>query len=152
MSERGALMFEALAVVGIISLTVPIAMRQTARQQKRMEDAAVENQTRRIEQALKDYLNFSAPLKTAELSRQGIVRTTFAVADKELKPFLPASYFDNGKIRPNKSIESYTLSGEASCTAAADLLRRPCPPAALTANCRCVKYAFFGTVKPVRSR
>ena len=131
MTERGTLMFQVLAVLAIMAMTAPMLMRQRARQIAEVERRTVEEQTSRIKRALKEYIAASAMQKTAELSQSGVVsKTTFTVPHAALKPYLPDGWFENDVIRPNRLVESYTLTVEASCV---EIVRN-----------RCVRYVFHG--------
>lgn len=138
MTERGTLMFQVLAVLSIMAMTAPMLMRQRARQIAEVERRTVEEQTARINRALKEYITATAMQKTAELSRQGVTtRTTFTVPHTALKPYLPDGWFENGVIRPNRLVESYTLTVEASCV---EIMKN-----------RCVRYVFHGECSAPRN-
>ena len=131
MTERGTLMFQVLAVLSIMAMTAPMLMRQRARQIAEIERRTVDEQTARINRALKEYIAATAMQKTAELSQQGVVtRTTFTVPHAALKPYLPDGWFEGDVIRPNRLVESYTLTVEASCV---EIMKN-----------RCVRYVFHG--------
>lgn len=135
MTERGTLMFQVLAVLAIMTMTAPMLMRQRARQIAEVERRTVAEQTHRIERALKEYIAATAMQKTAELSQQGVTtKTSFTVPNAALKPYLPDGWFENDVLRPNRLVESYTLTVEASCI---EIMQN-----------RCVRYVFHGSCTP----
>lgn len=152
MTERGALMFQVLAVLSIMAMTAPMLMRQRARQITEVERRTVQEQTKRIDFALKEYITSRQIPITADLSQKSVSRTQFAVPHAELKPFLPESYFENETIRANRLVESYTLTVEAFCVEAFTLKGRSCPVQSLSAFCRCVRYGFHTDVSALRKK
>lgn len=152
MTERGTLMFQVLAVLAIMAMTAPMLMRQRARQIAEVERRTVAEQTKRIDRALKEYIISQKFPITADLSQKSVSRTQFTVPDAELKPFLPESYFENGKIRANRLVESYALTVEAFCIEAFTLKGQSCSVQNLSAFCRCVRYTFHTDVSALRKK
>ncbi|MGD9639333.1 MAG: hypothetical protein AB7U85_09805 [Alphaproteobacteria bacterium] len=55
-SERGSLLIEAIAMLGLISMVSPMLFRQTNERQNELADIAVANQTRVLTQAVNDFM------------------------------------------------------------------------------------------------
>lgn len=145
-------MFQVLAVLALMAMTAPFLMRQAAREKARVEDRTVAEQTTRIERAVKEYLTATAAKRTVAFSRARLAQAEFEILDYSLRPYLPETYFENNKIRPNRLVDSYTMTGFAKCVEAVDSQAKQCNPAALTPVCSCVRYLFNALVQPNRSK
>ena len=55
-SQRGALMVEAIALLGLMTMVSPMIVRQTAERTTEMEDVAVAGQMKTIKDALENYI------------------------------------------------------------------------------------------------
>ena len=141
-SQRGALMVEAIALLGLMTMVSPMIVRQTAERTTEMEDVAVAGQMKTIKDALEnyiqaDYANLVPNPPTSEEFQHNITAA-------KLAPYLPASYIDSGEIRGNKLATGFDIGVRGFCTEKQDNKGATC--AALSASCKCTRYKIVGMI------
>lgn len=141
-SQRGALMVEAIALLGLMTMVSPMIVRQTAERTTEMEDVAVAGQMKTIKDALEnyiqaDYANLVPNPPTSEEFQHNITAA-------KLAPYLPASYIDSGEIRGNKLATGFDIGVRGFCTEKQDSRGATC--AALSASCKCTRYKIVGMI------
>lgn len=141
-SQRGALMVEAIALLGLMTMVSPMIVRQTAERTTEMEDVAVAGQMKTIKDALEnyiqaDYANLVPNPPTSEEFQHNITAA-------KLAPYLPASYIDSGEIRGNKLATGFDIGVRGFCTEKQDNKGATC--ATLSASCKCTRYKIVGMI------
>ena len=111
MNERGALMLEAIALLGLMTMMSPMIVRQTADRQAQTEEVSTANQIKELKKALGAWIsaNYQNKLKTYTAD------TTEKLDGSDLAPYLPYGFTDGSTIRGNKLIESYKVSVNIQC-------------------------------------
>lgn len=141
-SQRGALMVEAIALLGLMTMVSPMIVRQTAERTTEMEDVAVAGQMKTIKDALEnyiqaDYANLVPNPPTSEEFQHNITAA-------KLAPYLPSSYIDSGEIRGNKLATGFDIGVRGFCTEKQDSRGATC--ATLSASCKCTRYKIVGMI------
>lgn len=141
-SQRGALMVEAIALLGLMTMISPMIVRQTAERTTEMEDVAVAGQMKTIKDALEnyiqaDYANLVPNPPTSEEFQHNITAA-------KLAPYLPSSYIDSGEIRGNKLATGFDIGVRGFCTEKQDSRGATC--ATLSASCKCTRYKIVGMI------
>lgn len=100
--ERGALMLEAIALLGLMTMMSPMVVRQTADRTAEMEEVAVAGQMKTLRDALSSYIeaNYAGIADEAANRRD--------VSMEQLRPYLPPSFFQGGNVT-SKLINDYKV-------------------------------------------
>lgn len=113
--ERGALMLEAIALLGLMTMMSPMVVRQTADRTAEMEEVAVAGQMKTLRDALSSYIeaNYAGIADEAANRRD--------VSMEQLRPYLPPSFFQGGNVT-SKLINDYKVGirKERPCADAAN--------------------------------
>lgn len=123
-NERGALMIEAIALLGLMTMMSPMIVRQTADRTAEMEEVAVAGQMKEIKDALSNWIaaNYQAQAKSA--SESGELDKPITVSASDLAPYLPASLLEGDagsgtiKFRGNKMVDGFKIGVRMQCTEA----------------------------------
>ena len=107
--ERGALMLEAIALLGLMTMMSPMVVRQTADRTAEMEEVAVAGQMKTLRDALSSYIEANY----AGIAAEG--GNTRAVTLDQLRPYLPPSFIQGGAVS-NKLINDYNFRLRKECT------------------------------------
>ena len=111
-NERGALMIEAIALLGLMTMMSPMVVRQTADRTAEMEEVAIAGQMKEIKDALSNwieahYQDMSKACSTisgdsgssARITCKGAASDgTVAVTAADLAPYLPATYLNGNQF------------------------------------------------------
>lgn len=142
--QRGALMVEAIALLGLMTMISPMIVRQTAERTTEMEDVAVAGQMKTIKDSLENYIRsdytnlIPNPPQQAEFQKN--------IEASKLAPFLPASYIDSGAIRGNKLAEGFDVGVRGFCTEKQNKSTGKIEDCTLGASCECTRYKIVGMV------
>ena len=143
--QRGALMVEAIALLGLMTMISPMIVRQTAERTTEMEDVAVAGQMKTIKDALENYIqtNYSSLVHdNSGDNQQETFKKSISVGD--LKPFLPASYIDeSNNIRGNKLMDEFKMGVYAKCSAK-QVKDDGTQCSTLGPSCKCTNYRIVG--------
>ena len=107
--ERGALMLEAIALLGLMTMMSPMVVRQTADRTAEMEEVAVAGQMKTLRDAVSSYIEANY----ANIAAEG--GNTRAVTLDQLRPYLPPSFIQGGAVS-NKLINDYDFRLRKECT------------------------------------
>lgn len=142
--QRGALMVEAIALLGLMTMISPMIVRQTAERTTEMEDVAVAGQMKTIKDSLENYIRsdytnlIPNPPQQAEFQKN--------IEASKLAPFLPASYIDGGAIRGNKLAEGFDVGVRGFCTEKQNKSTGKIEDCTLGASCECTRYKIVGMI------
>lgn len=142
--QRGALMVEAIALLGLMTMISPMIVRQTAERTTEMEDVAVAGQMKTIKDSLENYIRsdytnlIPNPPQQAEFQKN--------IEASKLAPFLPASYIDSGAIRGNKLAEGFDVGVRGFCTEKQNKSTGKIEDCTLGASCECTRYKIVGMI------
>lgn len=142
--QRGALMVEAIALLGLMTMISPMIVRQTAERTTEMEDVAVAGQMKTIKDSLENYIRsdytnlIPNPPQQAEFQKN--------IEASKLAPFLPASYIDSGAIRGNKLAEGFDVGVRGFCTEKQNKSTGKVEDCTLGASCECTRYKIVGMI------
>lgn len=142
--QRGALMVEAIALLGLMTMISPMIVRQTAERTTEMEDVAVAGQMKTIKDSLENYIRsdytnlIPNPPQQAEFQKN--------IEASKLAPFLPASYIDSGAIRGNKLAEGFDVGVRGFCTEKQNKSTGKIEDCTLSASCECTRYKIVGMI------
>ena len=116
MNERGALMIEAIALLGLMTMMSPMVVRQTADHHSETEEVGMANQIKELKTALGAWIaaNYQDELKTAS----GITKKEIPAA--QLAPYLPPGFLEKDAediyhIRGHKLADSYKTGVRIEC-------------------------------------
>ena len=159
--QRGALMMEAIALLGLMTMMSPMVVRQSSERITEMEDVTVAAQMKNLKDALANYME----AKYSDLiPANTTAEKTGVITPANLRPYLPASYFDGANLRGNKLLDSDQIKFgyRANCSEVTTILyedngeikSKPCKnPNAdtglytdLTNSCKCERYKLTGVV------
>ena len=121
-NERGALMLEAIALLGLMTMMSPMVVRQTADRTAELEEVAIAGQMKELRDALNNYIETNYNKWFDEL-HTGQLNHTYSINAEQLSLYLPSSAIDieqvNGadtvKFRKNKLADSFDISVRADC-------------------------------------
>lgn len=157
-NERGALMIEAIALLGLMTLMSPMVVRQTADRTAEMEEVAIAGQMKEIKDALSNWIEANYQEKAKEFSAAGDVDKNFSVSAADLAPYLPATYLNGNNFRGNKLVDGFDVGVRAQCTEVAKDDGSECTVAnscysltngaiaAIPAGAKCSRYKMTGVV------
>lgn len=172
--ERGALMIEAIALLGLMTMMSPMVVRQTADRTVEMEDVAIAGQMKELKDALSNWIEANYASIKAACSAGGTIAVAggascansadshFAVPIAGLAPYLPATYLETVssgnnsttfRLRGNKLADGFDVGVRAECTEATDTSTgATCGSlgtdgyTGLTSTCTCSRYKVTGVV------
>ena len=157
-NERGALMIEAIALLGLMTMMSPMVVRQTADRTAEMEEVAIAGQMKEIKDALSNWIEANYQEKAKEFSAAGDVDKNFSVSAADLAPYLPATYLNGNNFRGNKLVDGFDVGVRAQCTEVAKDDGSECTVAngcysltngaiaAIPAGAKCSRYKMTGVV------
>lgn len=128
--ERGALMLEAIALLGLMTMMSPMVVRQTADRTSEMEEVAVAGQMKTLRDAVSSYIDANYANIAAWAS--GTDAQTLPLND--LRPYLPPAFFQDDGTLGNKLIDNYQVG-----------IRRERPCADLTKD-ECNRWKITGLI------
>lgn len=165
-SERGALMIEAIALLGLMTLMSPMIVRQTADRTAEMEEVTIAGQMKTIKEALQNYIEANYQTRAKTLAEANTADAALTITPAELAPYLPSSYLTSSgssvSLKGNKLMDGFDVGIRAQCTEAAI---PGCSPSeannfcacgtmsggaisdgSLTSTCACTRYKMTGLV------
>ena len=157
-NERGALMIEAIALLGLMTMMSPMVVRQTADRTAEMEEVAIAGQMKEIKDALSNWIEANYQEKAKEFSAGNKVDESFAVSAADLAPYLPATYLNGNQFRGNKLVDGFDVGVRAQCTEVSKDDGTECTVAnscytltngaiaAIPAGAKCSRYKMTGVV------
>lgn len=157
-NERGALMIEAIALLGLMTMMSPMVVRQTADRTAEMEEVAIAGQMKEIKDALSNWIEANYQEKAKEFSAGNKVDESFAVSAADLAPYLPATYLNGNQFRGNKLVDGFDVGVRAQCTEVSKDDGTECTAAnncyeldggavkAIPAGAKCSRYKMTGVV------
>lgn len=101
--ERGALMLEAIALLGLMTMMSPMVVRQTADRTAEMEEVAIAGQMKTLRDAVSSYID-SNYANIAAWANDTQVLTL-----NDLRPYLPASFIQPDGTLGNKLVDDYRV-------------------------------------------
>ncbi len=101
--ERGALMLEAIALLGLMTMMSPMVVRQTADRTAEMEEVAIAGQMKTLRDAVSSYID-SNYANIAAWANDAQVLTL-----DDLRPYLPASFIQADGTLGNKLVDDYRV-------------------------------------------
>ncbi len=114
-NERGALMIEAIALLGLMTMMSPMVVRQTADRTAEMEEVTIAGQMKELKDALNNYI--SANYSTlANSIRTSVLDHKFTVTANQLAPYLSAGLIEGNNFRGNKFMTNFQIGIRAQCT------------------------------------
>jgi len=114
-NERGALMIEAIALLGLMTMMSPMVVRQTADRTAEMEEVTIAGQMKELKDALNNYI--SAHYSTlANSIRTSALDHKFTVTANQLAPYLSAGLIEGNNFRGNKFMTNFRIGIRAQCT------------------------------------
>lgn len=161
--QRGALMMEAIALLGLMTMMSPMVVRQSSERITEMEDVTVAAQMKNLKEALANFMeaNYGELIPTNKQKSTSVVSTLTDSADShkqritlnDLMPYMPASYVSGSALRGNKLLDQFNFGVRATCSelikksASADCSAGPTNGIYVpTANCDCGRYKLTGVV------
>ena len=146
--QRGALMIEVIALLGLMTMMSPMIVRQTAERTTEMEDVTIAGQVKTIRDALQNYIEANyAPIvqEKSGSNQQETFKKNISVAD--LMPFLPASFIDSAtnKFYGNKLMDDFHMGAYAQCSEK-ELKSDGTQCSTLGPSCKCTRYRIVGIV------
>lgn len=158
-NERGALMIEAIALLGLMTMMSPMVVRQTADRTAEMEEVAVAGQMKEMKDALSNWIDAHYQERTAAFANSNTLDTHFTVNASQLAEYLSANYLDGSNFRGNKLADGFDIGVRAQCTEAArtdgsDCVSGTCytmtngavTSIADTATTKCSRYKMTGMI------
>lgn len=118
-NERGALMIEAIALLGLMTMMSPMVVRQTADRTAEMEEVAIAGQMKEMKDALSNWIDAHYQERTAAFANSNTLDTHFTVNASQLAEYLSANYLDGSNFRGNKLADGFDIGVRAQCTEAA---------------------------------
>ena len=173
--ERGALMIEAIALLGLMTMMSPMVVRQTADRTVEMEDVAIAGQMKELKDALSNWIEANYASIKAACSAGGTIAVAggascansadshFSVPVAGLAPYLPATYLETVssgnnsttfRLRGNKLADGFDVGVRAQCTEATNTSTgATCGSmgmdgvyTGLSSTCTCSRYKMTGVV------
>lgn len=158
-NERGALMIEAIALLGLMTMMSPMVVRQTADRTAEMEEVAVAGQMKEMKDALSNWIDAHYQERTAAFANSNTLDTHFTVNASQLAEYLSENYLDGSNFRGNKLADGFDIGVRAQCTEAAktdgsDCVSGTCysmtngavTSIADTATTKCSRYKMTGMI------
>lgn len=117
--ERGALMLEAIALLGLMTMMSPMVVRQTADRSAEMEEVAVAGQMKTLRDAVSAYIDANYA-NIAGWTNDSKVLTT-----ADIRPYLPPAFIQTDGSIGNRLVDNYKIGvrRERPCT---DLSKDEC--------------------------
>ncbi len=173
--ERGALMIEAIALLGLMTMMSPMVVRQTADRTVEMEDVAIAGQMKELKDALSNWIEANYASVKSACSAGGTIAVAggascsnpadshFAVPVAGLAPYLPATYLETVsggnnsttfRLRGNKLADGFDIGVRAQCTEATNTTDGAVCGSmgadgvwtGLSSTCTCSRYKMTGVV------
>ena len=118
--DRGSLMLEAIALLGLMTMMSPMVVRQTADRTAEMEEVTIAAQIKDLKEAIHNYIsaNYRSIAQAANTST-GLNRIDYKkdLSAEHLAPYLPSGLLNSSKgFRGNKLIETFKVGVRAQCT------------------------------------
>lgn len=158
-NERGALMIEAIALLGLMTMMSPMVVRQTADRTAEMEEVAVAGQMKEMKDALSNWIDAHYQERTAAFANSNTLDTHFTVNASQLAEYLSENYLDGSNFRGNKLADGFDIGVRAQCTEAAKIDGSDCVSGtcysmtngavtsiADTATTKCSRYKMTGMI------
>lgn len=152
-NERGALMIEAIALLGLMTMMSPMIVRQTADRTAEMEEVAIAGQMKEIKDALSNWIEANYQEKAKGYAASNTSDASFAVSASDLAPYLPSTYLTGtGEFKGNKLVDGFNVGVRAQCTEAKNTANEECGTrtngtiTGLSSNCKCSRYKMTGVV------
>ena len=158
-NERGALMIEAIALLGLMTMMSPMVVRQTADRTAEMEEVAVAGQMKEMKDALSNWIDAHYQERTAAYANSNTLDTHFTVNASQLAEYLSENYLDGSNFRGNKLADGFDIGVRAQCTEAAKIDGSDCVSGtcysmtngavtsiADTATTKCSRYKMTGMI------
>lgn len=117
-NERGALMIEAIALLGLMTMMSPMVVRQTADRTAEMEEVAVAGQMKELKDALSNWIEAHYQERKSAFANSNTLDTHFTVNASQLAEYLSANYLDGANFRGNKLADGFDIGVRAQCTEA----------------------------------
>ena len=145
--QRGALMVEAIALLGLMTMISPMIVRQTSERTTEMEDVAVAGQMKTIKDALGNYIqaDYTQIVKDNSNDNQ-LAEFQQNIPASKLASFLPASYMESGAIRGNKLAEGFDVGVRGFCTEKQNTGTGKVEDCTLGGACKCTRYKIVGMI------
>ncbi len=113
-NERGALMIEAIALLGLMTMMSPMIVRQTADRTAEMEEVAIAGQMKEIKDALSNWIEANYQEKAKGYAASNTSDASFAVSASDLAPYLPSTYLTGtGEFKGNKLVDGFNVGVRA---------------------------------------
>ena len=150
MNERGALMIEAIALLGLMTMMSPMVVRQTADRTSEMEEVTVAGQMKELKDALSNWIvaNYASEAQTLNGSHTAVNIKSVTAAN--LEPYLSSSMLEGEAFRGNKLINDFKLGVREVCIEKRSGYAEPvaCNGAdcGLSDSVRCTRYKMTGVV------
>lgn len=158
-NERGALMIEAIALLGLMTMMSPMVVRQTADRTAEMEEVAVAGQMKELKDALSNWIEAHYQERKSAFANSNTLDTHFTVNASQLAEYLSANYLDGANFRGNKLADGFDIGVRAQCTEASKTDGSECVAGtcytltngavtsiADTGTTRCSRYKMTGLV------
>lgn len=163
-NERGALMIEAIALLGLMTMMSPMVVKQTADRTSEMEEVTIAGQIKELKDALNNWISANYNQKANEIKDgENEFDDKFTLTANDLAPYLPASSLEyndgNFSFRGNKLIENFQIGVRAQCTELRRTNGLPCEPGTCFvmnqgtatrgpdgANAKCSRYKMTGMI------
>lgn len=108
--EKGALMLEAIALLGLMTMMSPMVVRQTADRSAEMEEVAVAGQMKTLRDAVSSYIDANYATIAAQAGDTRVLTTD------ELRPYLPPAFIQADGSIGNKLVDNYKVGIRRECT------------------------------------
>ncbi|MBR1778739.1 MAG: hypothetical protein IJ752_09200 [Alphaproteobacteria bacterium] len=120
-NERGALMIEAIALLGLMTMMSPMIVRQTADRTSEMEEVAIAGQMKELKDALSNWIAANYREEAAKIaSGDSKLESKIEVSAEQLAPYLAATSLDSSSgtisFRGNKLMDGFKVGVRAQCT------------------------------------
>jgi len=113
-NERGALMLEAIALLGLMTMMSPMVVRQTADRTAEMQEVTVAGQMKELKDALNNWIEANYRTEAAKIETSQLEKR-IPITAAHLAPYLPSAALDNGAFRGNKLVDGFDISVFAQC-------------------------------------
>lgn len=114
-NERGALMIEAIALLGLMTMMSPMVVRQTADRTAEMEEVTIAGQMKELKDALNNYISANYSTLANDI-RTSALDHKFTVTANQLAPYLSAGLIEGNNFRGNKFMTNFQIGIRAQCT------------------------------------
>ena len=130
-NERGSLLIEAIALLGLMTMMSPMVVRQTAERTSEMEEVAIAGQLKDVRDALNSYIAAEYGNIAQNDTNKHLKEFGLTISANDLAPYLPQSLldFEGDEVKGfkgNRLVDDYKIGIRVQCVEVRDKTGKVC--------------------------